>query len=266
MAGKPKPSVPRTSKPGGKQAPPRMSLTEVMTALEKAGSAQTRKTWARHGATGPMFGVNFSDLKILMKRIKVDHELALALWNTRNIDARNLAVKIADPQVMTSADLDSWASEQTARGCHAYVAHLAVEGPHALSRADAWLKSRSEAQRSCGWMLVGALAMRNEDLPREWFLPRLATIQKGIHQAPNNEREAMNGAVISIGCRDAALRKAALAAAAQIGPVTIDHGDTDCKTFDATIYIEKAWANAVAKGFESPAAQERNRESMRTRC
>jgi len=243
-----------------------MSLAEAMTALEKAGSALTRKTWARHGSTLPMFGVNFADLKILMKRIKVDQELALSLWNTRNLDARNLAVKIADPQRMSPASLDAWALEQTARGCHAYVAHLAVEGPHGVSRAAAWLKSRSEAQRSCAWMLVGALAMGNEDLPREWFVPHIATILKGIHQTPNNEREAMNGALISIGCRDAALRKAALAAAKQMGPVTIDHGDTDCKTPDAALYIEKAWANAIAKGFESPAAQERKRESMRTRC
>lgn len=265
MAQKPKAPVTRATKPGRKTAPSRVSLAEAMSALEKAGSAQTRKTYARHGATGPMFGVSFADLKVLVKRIRVDQELALALWDTGNVDARNLAVKIADPRLMSPRDLDRWAREM-ARGCANYVAHLAVEGPHAASRVDAWLKSGYETQRSCGWMLVGALAMRDEHLPGAWFVPHLATIQKNIHQAPNAEREAMNGAVIAIGCRDAGLRKAALAAAARIGPVDIDHGDTDCKTFDAAVYIEKAWASAVAKGFESPAAQERKRESVRTRC
>ena len=76
----------------------------------------------------------------------------------------------------------------------------------------------------------------------------------------------MNGALISIGCRDAATRKVALIAAKRIGPVSVDHGDTACETPDAGAYIEKAWANAIARGFDSPAAQERNRESMRTRC
>ena len=33
-----------------------MKLDEVMKALEKAGNAQFRKTWARHGAPEPMFG------------------------------------------------------------------------------------------------------------------------------------------------------------------------------------------------------------------
>jgi 3-methyladenine DNA glycosylase AlkD len=249
-----------------KPAAPRMSLKDVMTALEKGGSEQTRKTYARHGAKGPMFGVSFAILKTLMKRIKVDQELALALWNTGNLDARNLAVKIADPRLMSPKELDRWASEPMLRGCNAYVAHLAAEGPHGESRVVAWLKSSSEAQRCCGWILVGALAKLDETIPAAWFASRIADIQKTIHQAPNQEREAMNGALISIGCRDASTRKAALAAARQIGPVTVDHGDTACKTPDAAAAIEKAWAHAKAKGAESPAAQERNRESMRTRC
>lgn len=249
-----------------KPAAPRMSLREVMSALERAGSAQTRKTYARHGVTGPMFGVSFAVLKTLVKRIKVDQALALALWDTGNFDARNLAVKIADPLLMSSADLDRWAEEHTARGCHAYVAHLAAESAHGRSRVDAWLKSKSGGQRRCGWMLIGALAKHDEDLPAAWFTTRLAAIEKTIHKAPNQEREAMNGALISIGGRGAAWRKAALAAAKRIGPVTVDHGDTDCKTPDAASYIEKTWAHATAKNFPSPAAQERSREPMRTRC
>src|SRR6185369_3349689 len=84
----------------------RMSLAETMKALEAAGSAQTRKTYARHGAQEPMFGVSFATLKTLVKRIGVDHELALALWDTKNHDARTLAMKIADPARIRPADLD----------------------------------------------------------------------------------------------------------------------------------------------------------------
>jgi 3-methyladenine DNA glycosylase AlkD len=266
MAAKPRPSTTPKPKPSGRKLPSRMALGEVMSALEKAGSAQARKTYTRHGATEPMFGVSFAFLKILLQKIRVDQELALALWNTRNFDARNLAVKIADPLLMSPTDLDRWASEPTMRGCHAYVASLAAEGPHGRSRAAAWLKSKSEAQRSCGWLLVAALASRDEGLASDWVAPHLATVEKSIHTAPNREREAMNGALIALGCRDGAARKAALAAAKRIGPVTVDHGDTDCKTPSAAAAIEKAWAHAAAKGFENPAAQERGRESMRTRC
>jgi 3-methyladenine DNA glycosylase AlkD len=199
-----------------KPAPARMALAEVMSALEKAGSAQTRKTYARHGAAEPMFGVSFATLKALLKRIGVDHELAMALWDTGNFDARNLAYKIADPARMTPADLDRWAGAPGARMCTGYVACLTVEGPHGRARAEAWLASPGAELRSVGWSLVGALAMRDEHLPDAWLAARLAEIEKGIHAAPNAEREAMNMAGISIGCRSAALRKAA-AAAKRIG-------------------------------------------------
>jgi 3-methyladenine DNA glycosylase AlkD len=243
-----------------------MSLAEVMKELESRGTEQTRKTWMRHGATGPMFGVLFADLKMLMKRIKVDHDLALKLWDTGNVDARNLAVKVVDPLLTTPKLLDAWAAGHGARGCHSYVAHLAVESTHGLSCADTWLKSASEDQRCCGWMTAGALAKLDPSVPSAWFAARIAAIEKTIHKAPNHERGAMNGALISIGCRDAATKKLALSAAKRIGPVTVDHGDTYCETPDAATYIEKAWAYAATKGFESPAAQERDREPMRLRC
>ena len=99
-----------------------------------------------------------------------------------------------------------------------------------------------------------------------WFEDRLATIVTSIHASSDAEKEAMNQAVITIGGRSPALRKAAIAAAKRIGKVEVDHGETSCKTPDAVPYIEKMWAHSRAKGFDSPAAQERARESSRTRC
>jgi 3-methyladenine DNA glycosylase AlkD len=249
-----------------KPAAPRLTLAATMSALEKAGSAQTRKTYTRHGAAEPMFGVRFATLKTLFKRIGVDHELALALWNTGNFDARNLAVKIADPAQMSPSDLDRWAKAPSVLGCGAYVAHLAAEGPHARSRSDAWLAAPDETRRCAGWSLVGAMAMRDENTPDAWFAQRLKEIEKSIQASPNAQRAAMLHALIAIGLHSAALRKSVTAAAKRIGKVQIDHGDTACKTPEVVPTLEKTWAYATSKGFESPAAQERTRESMRTRC
>lgn len=245
---------------------PRMSLQDTMKALEKAGSAQTRKTYARHGAPEPMFGVSFATLKTLYKRIGVDQELAEALWSTKNFDALNLAVKIADPASISSRELDRWAATPTARMCGAYVAHLAAESPHGRTKADKWLAASDDPTRFAAWSLVGAMAMIDESIADSWFAERLVTIEKSIRTAPNTQRYAMNGALIAIGCRNASLRKSAAAAAKRLGKIEVDHGDTDCKTPDAADSIEKSWAHAKSKGFENPAAQWRSRESMRTRC
>jgi hypothetical protein len=150
--------------------------------------------------------------------------------------------------------------------CVGYVAHLAAESQHGRARAEAWLEASSEGERSVGWSLVGALAMIDEVTPDSWFAERLTEIERTIRTAPNAQRGAMNHALIAMGCRSAGLRKSATATAKRIGKVEVDHGDTACKTPDATQSIDKAWAHSTSKGFKSPSAHERSRESMRTRC
>jgi 3-methyladenine DNA glycosylase AlkD len=158
----------------------RMSLDEAMRALEKAGSEQTRKTYARHGAKEPMFGVSFATLKTLVKRIGVDH--ALALWDTGNFDARNLAVKVADPAKATSAVLDRWAGDMMTRMWCGYVAALAAEGPLGRKKAAEWL-GKGSARRAAGWTLLAFLASLDADAPDSEFLARIAEIEKTIASA-----------------------------------------------------------------------------------
>lgn len=254
----------RTTSP--KPAPPRLSLAEVMVELEAAGSAQTRKTYLRHGATEPLFGVSFATLKALLKRIRVDHELAVGLWDTGNHDARNLAVKVADPARLSPEDLDRWARGAAGRICGNYVALLALDGPHAHTQVATWLASTHPRERESGWNLVGQLALRDTTLGDERFVGWLEAIEATIHGVPDSERYTMNGALIAIGCRNPELRALALAAAGRIGVVLVDHGDTACETPDAASAITKAWAYTTSKGIASPAAAERGREPLRLRC
>src|SRR5262245_54326357 len=174
------------AKPKSSAAPaPRMSLAEAMTALEKAGTAQAKKTYARHGATEPMFGTSFAVIGTIMKKIGVDHDLALALWDTKNFDARNLAMKVVDPPKITDADLDRWAKEMSVRMCSGYVSMIAFESSRGLATAKRWLSSSDERLRGAGWGLVGQLAMRDETMPDGWFSDRLGEIENSIHTSPN---------------------------------------------------------------------------------
>ncbi len=263
-AAAPKPA-PAAKTLAAKSSAARMSLSEVMAILEKLGTEQTRKTWARHGAKGPMFGVLFGELFKLMKRIDVDHELARELWATGNVDARNLAMKIADPLAMTPDELDRWAIENPMRMCSLYVATLAAEGPHARNKVREWLSSSNERLRASGWTLLGRLSDLDESFPEDQLLRGVEVIEKSIHSAPNEVKNDMNRALITIGGRSSAMRKVVLAAAKRIGEVTVDHGDTACKTPDVAEAVEKMWARSGSK-FGSPAAHERSMKSMRRRC
>src|SRR5882672_7799003 len=73
------------------------TVASIMAELKKKGSAQTRKTYARHGmGSREMFGVKIADLKVVAKKIKGEQELACALYATGNLDAMYLAGIVAD--------------------------------------------------------------------------------------------------------------------------------------------------------------------------
>jgi 3-methyladenine DNA glycosylase AlkD len=227
---------------------PAMTFAEVMQALEAAGSEQTRKTYRRHGAKDPMFGVSFAVLGQLKKKIKFDHALARKLWATGNVDARNLATMIADPQVVTAAELDRWSADDAISTITGLLArNLVIHTPFAREKAFAWVRSSKEWVAQTGWMVITAGAEKPGLFADDELLALLPQIEVRIHQEKNWIRDAMNRAVIAIGVRNAACQKAAIAAARRIGKVEVDHGDTDCKTPDAVAYITKTVAKRAAK-------------------
>ena len=89
------------------------TVTEVMAALKKLGSEQTRKTFARHGApVDQMYGVKVGDLKSIVKKIKGNQKLAMELYATGNSDAMYLAGLVADGAAMSKKELTDTAVER----------------------------------------------------------------------------------------------------------------------------------------------------------
>lgn len=223
-----------------------MTPDDVMAQLEKSGSAQTRKTYGRHGIKGAMFGTSYATLGKLTKAINVDHTLAEKLWATANHDARILATMIADAGVATRKQLDAWAGAADNYVLSDALARLVAKTPHARATAEAWTKSASEYLGQAGWTVFAVLAKTDDSISDDYFRVLLARIEKTIAKAKNRVRHAMNGALIAIGGRSAKLRTAAIAAAKRIGVVEVDHGDTSCETPDAVGYIAKLWARKKA--------------------
>jgi 3-methyladenine DNA glycosylase AlkD len=219
-----------------------MNLQEVMLEMETMGSEQYRKTFRRHGAKDPMFGVSAANLKLLTKKIKKDHELAKKLWATGNYDARILATMIADPAQATEALLDEWAASLDAHVLSDYLAGYASKTAFAQAKAVQWSRSDEELIGRAGWHLLSNMAREDQVLPDSYFEPFLSEIESGIHSSKNRKREAMNGAIIALGVRSMGLQEKALLTAKNVGKVELDHGDTDCKTPDATQYILKTAA------------------------
>ncbi|MDF1742241.1 MAG: DNA alkylation repair protein [Gimesia sp.] len=218
------------------------TVSQVMTELKKKGSAQTRKTYARHGIPDEMFGVSIANLKVIAKTIKGNQSLACELYETGNYDAMYLAGIVADGSQMTKKQLESWVKNATCAMISEYtVPGVAGESPHAETLAMKWIDSRKKSIASSGWCTyAGVLATRpDEELDLAEIKSLLNRIAKDIQNAPNKVRYTMNGFVIAAGAYVKPLLKQAKQVAKKIGAVSVDMGDTACKVPLASAYIEK---------------------------
>lgn len=215
----------------------------VMKELKNLGTAQTKKTYLRHGAKEPLFGVTTKDLKTIMKKTGKNQSLAMQLYATGNYDAMYFAGMIAEPKMMKPEDFDLWIKEAYCQGIADYtVAVTLAETEFAQTIADQWIQSQNELVCSAGWSCYSwLLGYRPDDeFDKNKISKLLKEVKDTLHHKQNNVRYAMNSFVMAVGISYLPLHQEAIETAKKIGQVEVDMGDTQCKTPDAIRYIEKA--------------------------
>ena len=83
-----------------------MKLNETLKQLKALGNAKVRALNAKSGAGDDQFGVSLGDIRVLAKKIRTDHELALSLWETGNVDAQFLAALLVQPKKLSAKEMD----------------------------------------------------------------------------------------------------------------------------------------------------------------
>ena len=219
-----------------------MTAADILAELKSLGNEQQKKTFLRHGAREPFYGVKIEDLKKIQKRIKVNYQLALDLYDTGNSDAMYLAGLIADDAKMTKKDLQKWAD-----GAYWYmlagftVPWVAAGSPHGWELALEWIDSKKPTIAAAGWSTLSGIVSSKED--SELDIPKikklLERVQKTIHDHPDRLGYAMNGFVIAVGGAVKELSAFAIGVGKKIGTFECDMGDTSCKTPSAVDYIKK---------------------------
>ena len=219
-----------------------MTAEQVISELRSLGSEPVKKILLRHGVREPLYGVKVEDLKKLKKKIKKDHALSLALYDSGIADAQYLAALIADEQRMTPKDLRHWARHS----CGAMVAEYAVpwitaESAHGYELAQEWIASGNEQLQTTGWFTLSSLvAIRpDEALDIKKIKALLLQVRQDIASAGNRVRYAMNTFVISAGSFVKELTPLAVETGHAIGKVTVDMNGTACKVPYAPDYIQK---------------------------
>ena len=220
-----------------------MTAESIVKELKALGNEGTKKMLMKnHGLREPCFGVKITDMKPIVKRIKVDYQLALDLYATDNYDAMYLAGLIADDAKMTKRDLQSWVSKAYGGGLPgATVPWVAAGGRYGWEMALKWIESPKPNIAAAGWATLSSLVALEDDADLD--LPALKKLLgragKEIHAAPDAARYQMNGFIIAVGSYVASLTNLAIKTGEKIGTVTADLGKNACKIPSAPDYIRK---------------------------
>jgi 3-methyladenine DNA glycosylase AlkD len=108
-----------------------MTLKETLAQLKALGDAKVRAHNKKNGAGENQFGVKMGDIRKLAKQVKTDHKLALALWETKNVDAQFLAILLMEPKKVSSGELDRLVRSVTfAHVADAASMHIVVDARH----------------------------------------------------------------------------------------------------------------------------------------
>lgn len=218
------------------------SVNQILEELEAYGSETIKNIFLKHGAQEPLFGVKVGDLKKIQKKIKKNHELALALFETGNSDAMYLAGLIADDKKMTIENLDHWVKNAKWSMISEYtVPWVAAESNFGFEMAKKWISSEIEHIASAGWATYANLLMLvpDQELNKSEIIALIKRVEENIHSGKNRVKQTMNGFIIAAGGSVSDVTEMAIETGKRIGPVTVDMGGTACKTPYAPNYIDK---------------------------
>jgi len=196
----------------------RERLTAVMDELAAQASDESGAGMARYGINvANAFGVSVYELRRTARVLGTDHELALALWQTGNHEARLLASMVDDPGFVTEAQMEAWAATFDSWDvCDQVTSNLFDKTPWAYAKVREWSAAEDEWVKRAAFATAAALAVQDKVAADERFLPILALVAREAGDGRNYVKKAVNWALRNIGKRNAALHAAALETAEAI--------------------------------------------------
>jgi len=193
-----------------------MTKEETLAQLEALGTEKMRAQNTRHGAGKNQFGVRLGDLRVLAKKIKTNHELGLALWKTRNIDARFLAILVIKPKSLSAVEVDRMVrAVEFSRVADWLNAYVVKKHPDKESLREGWMATDDPMAARAGWNLTAERVVKS---PEGLDLPALLDrIESEMGTAAPEAQWTMNFVLAEIGIHFPEHRERALAIGETLG-------------------------------------------------
>jgi len=171
------------------------TVAEVMAELAALEDPRAREVNEKRGDD---HGVNLGALRAVAKRLKTQHDLARALWETDDTAARLLALLICRPKAFGRDELDAMVREARSPKVHDWLVNYVVKkSPHAEGLRVAWSADPDPVVASAGWALTTErVAKKPDGLDLAGLLD---VIEAEMRDAPDRLQWAMNHCLAQIG-------------------------------------------------------------------
>lgn len=218
-----------------------MTVDEVIAQLQASGDEAHIEQYQRQGVTSETYGVTYSKLKRIAKKIETDHALAEQLWQSSVHDAKALACMICDLEEIASHREDWADTVDNVQICDAVGRMLSkVVAEEAAEPLPNWRQHDNPWHRRMGWQAVLLSAQKHQlsDDDAEAFLIEIGDSIAG-EQAVVQEMQLM--AMMAIGLIDPTWRAEVEQVAEKIVDLKINHPDPKFRQPDPVKYLEKKW-------------------------
>ncbi len=131
------------------------TLKKALKQLEALGNEKVRAQNKKHGSGDNQFGVRHGDIRKLATELKTDHELAIALWETGNVDAQLLAALLIKPKDLSSAEMDRMVRSVTfAQVADWLNSNVVKKHPDKEALREVWMAADDPWAARAGWSLT----------------------------------------------------------------------------------------------------------------
>lgn len=229
------------------------SVDDILAELESLGDEKRRQFNAKVGPDGiagapddKQFGCKTGDIRKVAKKIKTDHELALALWKTGNLDAQLLSILVLNAKELSTEQLDTMVRETrfawVADWLQSNVIKKRPDDEKETLRAKWMKKSEKDGWVArAGWQLTASKVNHGaEGMDLDALLDR---IEKDLPKAKPETKWTMNNTLAAIGIHHAKHRKRAIAIGEAVGLYADWPVSKGC-----TIPYAPIWIDAMVKG------------------
>lgn len=209
-----------------------MTVDEVVSKLKSESKEGVKNGWSIIDTCGEeTFGLNFSRVQNVAKNIQNDPCLADELYASTNHDCKVLATYIDDAGSYSLDELSSrvkqlYLSPFAEKFCHQVMAKT----PHAVHFIDEWTNCEIGDYKCYAYFTLAEVARQKNNLSDEFYARHLREIAIRFHEEPDTVKQAMQEAILSIGCRDSKLKKQSYKIANAIGKVEMEDGKVSVPT------------------------------------